>query len=617
MPKTVSQALYRNFLGNSPDWYKLTILGFLIANPVLLTTFGGVVTGWILIVEFIFTLAMALKCYPLPAGGLLALEAVFLGMTSPAMVYHEAKDNFAVILLLIFMVAGIYFMKDLLQFTFTKILTKIRSKIIISLLFCFAGAFLSAFLDALTVTAVIIAVAYGFYNVYHRYASGKGAGGDHDLGDDETVKEMEREDLLTFRAYLRNLMMHGAVGTALGGVCTLVGEPQNLLIGEKMGWHFMEFFWMITPVSIPVLVVGLLTCAAVEQFKLFGYGARLPGNVRSVLLEEATRRDEARGAKGRAQLIIQAFAAVWLILALAMHLAEVGVIGLSVIVLLTSLCGTTDEHAIGHAFREALPFTALLVVFFTIVAVIHDQHLFAPVIHSVLSLSGKMQLVAYYAANGVLSAISDNVFVATVYINDTLAAARLTADQLQALLNVLNSIPGDLYASVSAAIAHATPDTLVSAVNAVAGVPADLGQHLASAMASVHPTQFDDLAHVMELTGGQDIGAWLRTMNLGMEAHHLNQLAVAINTGTNIPSVATPNGQAAFLFLLTSALAPVIRLSYGRMVMLALPYTITMSITGLVATWYMPQVYTWMVHALGIIEHSDVVLPVGMALGMH
>ena len=37
-------------------------------------------------------------------------------------------------------------------------------------------------------------------------------------------------------------------------------------------------------------------------------------------------------------------------------------------------------------------------------------------------------------------------------------------------------------------------------------------------------------------------------------------LAVAINTGTNLPSVATPNGQAAFLFLLTSTLAPVFRL---------------------------------------------------------
>jgi len=64
-----------------------------------------------------------------------------------------------------------------------------------------------------------------------------------------------------------------------------------------------------------------------------------------------------------------------------------------------------------------------------------------------------------------------------------------------------------------------------------------------------------------------------------------DKLAVAINTGTNIPSIATPNGQAAFLFLLTSALAPAIRLSYGRMVWLALPYTITMSLTGLAATY--------------------------------
>jgi NhaB family Na+:H+ antiporter len=59
------------------------------------------------------------------------------------------------------------------------------------------------------------------------------------------------------------------------------------------------------------------------------------------------------------------------------------------------------------------------------------------------------------------------------------------------------------------------------------------------------------------------------------------QLAVAINTGTNLPSVATPNGQAAFLFLLTSALAPLIRLSYGRMVIMALPYTLVLGGVGL------------------------------------
>ena len=75
----------------------------------------------------------------------------------------------------------------------------------------------------------------------------------------------------------------------------------------------------------------------------------------------------------------------------------------------------------------------------------------------------------------------------------------------------------------------------------------------------------------------------------GFTRQQFDALAVAINTGTNIPSVATPNGQAAFLFLLTSALAPLIRLSYMRMVVMAIPYTITMSIAALIALWYMPR----------------------------
>jgi NhaB family Na+:H+ antiporter len=68
---------------------------------------------------------------------------------------------------------------------------------------------------------------------------------------------------------------------------------------------------------------------------------------------------------------------------------------------------------------------------------------------------------------------------------------------------------------------------------------------------------------------------------------HFDLLAIATNTGTNLPSVATPNGQAAFLFLLTSALAPLIRLSYGKMVIMALPYTIVMGGVGLFAVTYL------------------------------
>jgi len=67
-------------------------------------------------------------------------------------------------------------------------------------------------------------------------------------------------------------------------------------------------------------------------------------------------------------------------------------------------------------------------------------------------------------------------------------------------------------------------------------------------------------------------------------------LAVAVNTGTNVPSVSTPNGQAAFLFLLTSALAPLIRLSYLRMMLMALPYTVVMTLTGFAAVaWILPR----------------------------
>ncbi|MFT7289309.1 MAG: NhaB family Na+:H+ antiporter [Halieaceae bacterium] len=493
MSESVAQAVWHNFLGPSPDWYKKAIVGFLILNPILLYFAGPFITGWVLIAEFIFTLALALRCYPLQPGGLLALEAVVLGMASPESVFNETLANFEVILLLMFMVAGIYFMKELLLFVFTRILLKVRSKIMLSLLFSVVSAFLSAFLDALTVTAVLISVGVGFYSVYHQVASGKSSQHlDHDHGDDAGVHENHREDLERFRAFLRSLLMHGAVGTALGGVCTLVGEPQNLLIASVAGWDFIQFVTIMAPVTMPVLACGLVTCALLEVTGKFGYGAKIPDNVRMVLEDFQLEADKERNTRMVARLTVQALVALLLIAGLAMHLAAVGLIGLMVIVLLTAFNGIVEEHQIGHAFEEALPFTALLVVFFAIVAVIHDQHLFSPVINAVLAMDATVRPSMFFIANGVLSMISDNVFVATVYINEVKAAL-------------------------------------------------DAG--------SITRAEFD-------------------------------QLAVAINTGTNLPSVATPNGQAAFLFLLTSALAPLIRLSYGRMVIMALPYTLVLGGVG-------------------------------------
>ena len=116
MINSTLHALRENFFGNSPGWYKNTIIAFLVLNPLLLMAFDSFITGWIFIAEFIFTLAMALKCYPLQPGGLIAIQAILLGMASPESVYHEAESNFQVILLLMFMVAGIYFMRELLLY---------------------------------------------------------------------------------------------------------------------------------------------------------------------------------------------------------------------------------------------------------------------------------------------------------------------------------------------------------------------------------------------------------------------------------------------------------------------------------------------------------------------
>lgn len=289
--------------------------------------------------------------------------------------------------------------------------------------------------------------------------------------------------------------MHGAVGTALGGVSTTVGEPQNLLIASVADWSFVEFFIKMLPISFPVFICGLLTCYLLERFSLFSYGVQLPDHIRQILIDfdksETSKRSQAQNMK----IITQALVAVILVFSLAFGLAAVGLIGLMIIVLLTAFNGVIEEHQLGKAFEEALPFTALLVVFFAIVAVIHDQHLFSFVINYVLTLKQETQIPMFFMVNGILSMISDNVFVATIYISEVKAAL--------------------------------------------------------------------------------DSGA------IGREQFDL--LAIAINSGTNLPSVATPNGQAAFLFLLTSSVAPLLGLSYLRMVLMALPYTVVLSVIGVLS----------------------------------
>lgn len=490
------KSFFNLFMGHSPKWYKILIISFLVLNPILLLLSTKFIAGWVTLVEFILTLALALKCYPLLPGGLIAIQLAFIGMVDVKNVYHEIEHNLGVILLLMFMVAGIYFMKEFLVWLFRKILFSTKSKIILSLMFCFMGAFLSAWLDALTVVAVMIAACTSFYEIYNDVSYKERVPELAYLYDkeDKEIKQKGKEDLEEFKGFLRNLLMHGAIGTALGGASTIVGEPQNLLIGQSMNWSFKDFFFIMAHISIPVFVIGLITVVIVEKFKIFGYGYSLPERVLNVLKKSDEEEQKNMSKSDYTIIFLQALGSIWLIIALAFHLAEVGLIGLSVIILLTSFTGKNNEHQIGKAFEEAMPFTSLLVVFFTIVAMIQENNLFEPIIKFAFSFQGNQQVYAFFLASGILAAISDNVFVATIYIQEVLKAFQ----------------------------------------------------------------------------------------NNFIDRQQLEYLAVAINMGTNIPSIATPNGQAALLFLLTSGIASKIRLSYMTMLKMCLPFTITLTLVALI-----------------------------------
>lgn len=483
--------LAESFLGHTPRWYKKTVAIGLLLNVLMFLVFGPLATGWLILAEFIFTLAMALKCFPLQPGGLLALQAVVLGLTDTHAVYEELEHGLPVLLLVIFMVAGVHFLRSMLYRMISHILLGIHSRIVLNLVIIVVVSVFSAFLDALTILAVLVAVTLGFYQVYHHAVSTRSYRDDPDLTD-EHVHEHQRQDLQQFRAVLQSLLMHGAIGTAIGGVCTLVGEPENIVIGSAAGWNFVEFFLQVAPSTIPTLLAGFATCWVIERFRWFGYGAELPVGVRKILLDEDRRLRELHTPRDRLMLIAQGLVAILMVLGLAFHVAEIGLIGLAVIVLVSTISGVTDEHHIAEAFTPGLPFASLLVVFYVIVAMIGSLQMFDAIIRWVLTLEPQSQVFMIFLTNGALSAISDNVFVAAIYMKELKAA-------------------------------------------------------------------FDAGLISRELFDAQ---------------------SVAVVMGTGIPSMSTPNGQAAFLYLLTSAVAPLIRLGYGRMLWMAFPYAV---VTTLVA----------------------------------
>jgi Na+:H+ antiporter, NhaB family len=126
------------------------------------------------------------------------------------------------------------------------------------------------------------------------------------------------------------------------------------------------------------------------------------------------------------------------------------------------------------------------------VSIIHEQHLFDGLMQWIANLPERERLLAMFLETGVVSSVSDNVFVAC---------------------------------------AHAS--------------------------------------NVQKL-----VGEGVITADVG------DKLAVAVIAGTNVVSIATPNGQAAFLLAICSETAAHLQLRYMRMLWMAFPYTVVLTAVG-------------------------------------
>ena len=227
--------------------------------------------------EAIVTLAMALKCYPLQPGGLLAIEAVALGMTTPRDVYHETTANFSVILLLMFMVAGIYFMRELLLVIVHE---AARRRALEALL-------LDRVHDRRGRALGVPRRPHGHRRRHRRRDRPVRGVPPLRVGTrastTTTTTTTTSSSTIPLRGDLERSALPAepddarAVGTAMGGLATLVGEPQNLLIGEPPDGTSASSSCDAAELDARRSCVGLATAALLERTRWFGYGAAAAG----------------------------------------------------------------------------------------------------------------------------------------------------------------------------------------------------------------------------------------------------------------------------------------------------------------------------------------------------
>ena len=324
------------------------------------------------------------------------------------------------------MVAGIYFLRDLLLFVFTKLLLGVRSRTALALRSVVASARCCrrssmrspSSPSSMTVGARLLR---GVSPLRFRQALRRGAR----RGHDEAVQELHRADLDAVpRVPARPDDARGGRHRARRrhDAGRRAAEPADRR--STAGWTFVRVLRRaMAPVSMPVLVAGSRPACSSRGCGGSVTARSLPVSVRQVLAEYDREQTRRRTSREVAVLIVQALAALILVVALGLHVAEVGIIGLR---------GDRARDRVHRSDRRAAPRQGVrsgAAVHRAARGVLRDRRdparpaLFEPVISAVLAAArGRRRPRCSIWPTRALSAISDNVFVATIYITEVKAA---------------------------------------------------------------------------------------------------------------------------------------------------------------------------------------------------
>ena len=168
-------------------------------------------------------------------------------------------------------------------------------------------------MDALTVTAVLISVTLGFYKIFEKNFK------------ENRISELEFDQ---GKAFLRDIIMHGAVGTALGGVCTIVGRTSKFIncYQSKLGFYGVLLEnGSSNNASIVFWPIKLCLNREVKNFLVMALNYHILEELKLLIM--LRKLEQKRTPLQKLHLIIEAVLGICLIFALAFHVAQVGIIG--------------------------------------------------------------------------------------------------------------------------------------------------------------------------------------------------------------------------------------------------------------------------------------------------